>query len=801
MRLFSILAFFLPMVALGASVSVDESATPILTYTIRAKDTSPTYILSMGGADSCSVLLQSRGANMTIAPRPDASVSHNASMTEAGAISASTSGSYTLTTTAGQFSVAFSAADNSNASVTCNPNAGGGGGGAADTLEGTAPASSTENVLGITKIIPNEDPLKLIETTVASPKWVVGTTDVGRYNIDGIKAYCVDDGNGNIADSNKPWFTCPSAGTLKTKTSSLYIDHTNLSPSEVHGLVVDITAGGDTDTNAGVFTIRSSGGSQTGGDEGPNGIRLTTIGAWGAAYGSATVPATTGNYVTVPVTGVSIAQSDYVGIGKNLVLSGSSLALTRTGSTMPPGQRLDANYASAGYSTTGHMANQFNWDVTVALPSSVEADNWCMYDEVNDYYIPGNGTLGHYWLKVSDVSTDGLQFATEWHSQSADYRYPAGLRWSGAYHFAPCYTITSVDQDPSTFVTNSVTVWKTSTAAEGPTTFDVTPYGEHQMTGLKTIQSTRVPAPVDGFVATASLVSETSSGSVGGFYQLDDAFRVDVAGGCMTNDQATSCLVDRTFGAWESGFKVSAGAANTGFDYSYFNHHQGSSNAAIQIRPPTTGSNWGFPNGGNYMVTTRVYGRPEFNIWLNGNRGWGVNGKYWPLITAGTVDNHTDGNVLTWSSSDSAYVETAISAGADNFYTNLPDLGTTASYLATTTGTVSVGGWNQELIAFDLGGVTNSTFTVALPEITASSQVLSKVVIWVSPGIDITVQGHPNDATALGWNQVTTGSGTATMQFVAPATNSACKVEIFLESATSHKVMASSNCTETLSNP
>ena len=123
------------MVALGASVSVDESATPILTYTIRAKDTSPTYILSMGGADSCSVSLQSRGANMTVAPRPGASVSHYASMTEAGAINASTSGSYTLTTTAGQFSVAFSAADNSFASISCNPTGGQSSSGATDGVD------------------------------------------------------------------------------------------------------------------------------------------------------------------------------------------------------------------------------------------------------------------------------------------------------------------------------------------------------------------------------------------------------------------------------------------------------------------------------------------------------------------------------------------------------------------------------------------------------------------------------------------------------------------------------------------
>lgn len=132
----AILVAMLPMSALAVTANVDRSTTPTLTYTIRARDTSPTTILSMGGAGECSIQLQSNGATLQVAPRADAAVPHSTAMGDAAAVSTAVTGSHTFTSSAGQFSVAFTAADNSSASIICNPTGGQGATDGVDVLIG-----------------------------------------------------------------------------------------------------------------------------------------------------------------------------------------------------------------------------------------------------------------------------------------------------------------------------------------------------------------------------------------------------------------------------------------------------------------------------------------------------------------------------------------------------------------------------------------------------------------------------------------------------------------------------------------
>jgi hypothetical protein len=543
---------------------------------------------------------------------------------------------------------------------------------AGDTLQGVAPDSSSENVTGLTNILPNSNPDLLINTTIVSPKWVVGTKNEGRYNIDGIKAYCTGAGLG--VDTNKPWFTCPSAGTLKTKTGSLFIDHTNLTPSEAHPLVVNLFTGGDTDPNAASISVYASGGSQTGGDEGINGIRLTTIPNWGAAYGTATVPVTTGSYVDVSLGGISNDESKFVGVGKLLVLSGSSRVETAydgTTTTRPPGTRLDNNFASGGYG--GHTSNLYNWSIdsgTGPLPAKITADNWCVSDSANDYYIPGTATFGKFWLQIKAIEPVSREtFATHWYGQSADYRYPAGIRWSGDYTFAPCYTVTKITEQAGAtqYETTGINIYKTdadAATAETDVAIEITPYGEWTATGIKTIQSARIPVNTDGFVATSSLVQDTTNTSVGGYFQLRDAFKAEYSGGCLSAVDASSCLVDKKYAGWETGLKIPAGGAGIGMDYAYFNHHIGSGASMFQLRPPATFGNW---SGFYDAVVMKVYGYGGFNLRLHGTRGWGVGsatGKFFPLISAATVDDNnastTDGAILEWDATNDVYKEKAL---------------------------------------------------------------------------------------------------------------------------------------------
>jgi hypothetical protein len=443
--------------------------------------------------------------------------------------------------------------------------------------------------------------------------------------------------------------------------------------------------------------------------------------------------------------------------------------------------------------------------------------------------------------------------------------------------------------------TTGVTVYKTDGAANTveSTAFAVVAYGEFKSTGVKLIQSTRVPTTIDGFNATLSLQPRSSSVSYGGLYHGRYAFAAEYSGTCLTADMGTSCLPYNRYGAWDAAMYVPDGGAINGIDYGFINHHQGSGNTVIKLDPPTTESNWGYPTGGNYLNLVRVDGYGAYDIRLNGQRGWGVgSGEYFPLISAATATTHTDGQFLTWSDSDGAYIETAPglddltnvaapSPTAGNLLgwsgaawintTQMPplvghtdvvlsaspipegvtlvrnasfqwvdtplrvDLNDTATDVTITTptagqvlsydgsgwvnaapsasfsnfqaigageaalfnGSGAITSWNSSWTAVAFAG---ASFTATLPEITGTSDRHSRVEIWVEPGVTLTLEGHANDATALAFNIVTTGAGTASMTFTAPASDIACKVEVFVRG--DNEVITSSTCpTQTLSNP
>ena len=110
-----------PSAAMAVEANLAKTPTSTLTYTIRAKDTSPTDILSMGGAASCSVVASLASGSVSVVPRADASVAH--STATAGTVTLGASGPGTLTSSAGQFSVSFTAVGKSTVTVACTPGA------------------------------------------------------------------------------------------------------------------------------------------------------------------------------------------------------------------------------------------------------------------------------------------------------------------------------------------------------------------------------------------------------------------------------------------------------------------------------------------------------------------------------------------------------------------------------------------------------------------------------------------------------------------------------------------------------
>jgi len=369
---------------------------------------------------------------------------------------------------------------------------------ASDTLTGSASGSYISGVNGLSFIEWGDGEGDFIETTVTSPGWVVGTMFNPDFNTNGVKANCPTATLG--ADSSKPWFTCPSTGLLKTKTSGLYIEHINRTPNEAWPINLDLITSGDTDPNGIGIHIKGSGGSHTSGDEGANGIRLAMTPNWGNAFGTAAIPSDTGE-VAVSLSDVSESEGRYIGVGKPLVFSGSAAAFTRTPDGQPGSTVIVGN--------TKNGITKDDWAVTTTVNGTgIEAGNWCVsHDAYSIASTPGTGTESRYWLMISAIAADGLSFTTQMWGQGVDQQYPDSHLWSldpDSLSFAPCYTITGVSQDDNTKLVNGVTVWKTSSYSEaGSIDWDVVPYGEFKTTGVKVLMTADIKPISNGAAFTA----------------------------------------------------------------------------------------------------------------------------------------------------------------------------------------------------------------------------------------------------------------------------------------------------------
>ena len=112
----------LPCVGLAATSSLSKSSEKVFSYTIRAKDTDRTTLLSTNGATECSYVAQIiGGATLTL--------------TGDAAEAVSASGSGTIATTGGEFSAQFDTVSSSNVIVTCNPAGSGGSSTPATTVD------------------------------------------------------------------------------------------------------------------------------------------------------------------------------------------------------------------------------------------------------------------------------------------------------------------------------------------------------------------------------------------------------------------------------------------------------------------------------------------------------------------------------------------------------------------------------------------------------------------------------------------------------------------------------------------
>lgn len=660
---------------------------------------------------------------------------------------------------------------------------------ASDTLTGAADGSFISGVNGLSFIEWGDGTNDMIEASVTSPGWVSGTLVEPWFNIDGVKANCPTATKG--ADPAKPWYTCPTTGLLKTKTNGLYYDMVNYSPSESWPLNILLTTAGDTDPNGIGLQVKASGGSQTVGDEGANGIRVAMTPNQGNAFGTASIPATTGDFVSIPLSAVSIVDSLYIGVGKPLVFSGSAAAFTRTPASQPPSTVIVGSVKSG--------VTKADWTVTTTVNGTgIEADNWCVsHDAYNISSTPGTGTESRYWLKISAIAGDGLSFTTQWWAKGVDNKYPDSHLWSldaDSLSFAPCYTITGVSQDASTKVIDAVTVYKTSPYAEaGAIGWDVVPYGETSPTGVKVLMN----AEIKPAYSSSAFTAQNEAGFLGR-HQITTAYNVQGMA-CATDDRATSCLKDGTKGGFAYGLDIGEWGAEVGVRYKYYQGGDlGGSGRFAVIDPPTADNDWGTPYVGIPVI--EVYGNRDKSLIVSSDKGWGVGQQGFNLGYFAVVDgavSHTNGNMLVWSNTDGAYIEAAQPTPANTSFSNFPEIGDAENVLYGTGAGLTISAWDSSYTAVDIVG---ATFTVSLPEITGATDIHNRVEIWIEPGVALTVQGHTNDATVLSFNLVPTGTGTASMTFTAAATDIACKAEVFVRADNS--VMTSSTCpTQTLSNP
>lgn len=658
-----------------------------------------------------------------------------------------------------------------------------GSSGPIDTLTGAASGTLTGDINGLTTIEFGDGYRDMIETTIASPKWVAGSAIEPYFNINGIKANCPTATKG--ADPAKPWLTCPSTGILKTKTSGLYMTHTNLTPSEAWPLSINMVTGGDTDPNGIGMFVKASGGSQTGGDEGINGMRIAITPNWGNAFGTASIPATTGDFVSIPLSGTTTDNSQYIGVGKPLVFSGSSSAFTATPAAQPTATVIVGNPKLG--------TAKVDWTTTTSiLAAGAVADNWCVSHDAYNYTTPGTGTTSRYWLKISAIDPSGTSFSTEHWAQGVDQKYPDSHLWSLAANslsFAPCYTINGVSQDPATKLTNAVTVYKTDGYSEaGSIAWDVVPYGEFKMTGVKVLMTADVNPTSNSYAFAAQNELDFR-----GRHALGAGYRIE-GPSCATNNRSTSCIKDGRKGAFDYGLDIAEWGANVGFRFKYAQGDDlGAGHVPFYLDPPAAANDWGAPYVG--IPVMQIDANPDKTLIVDSARGWGVGQQGSNLGYFAVVDGavtHANGNLLKWSSSDSSYIE----VGGASPFVDYTQIGDAEEFLINLGTPDTMDNWNRTYSALDS---TGATYTVDLPEITSTADRHKRVEIFIEPGVVLTVRGHTNDRNVLGWNAVTTGPNAATMTFTAPATYG-CKADIVVRQ--DNQVWSSSTCpTQAFANP
>lgn len=468
-----------------------------------------------------------------------------------------------------------------------------------------------------------------------------------NFAFDGIKALCVTGGlpSGQNGDPAKPWETdCQGSsaeGTVeKTKTTGFMMRQHVTTAGENFAQQLTQVTGGDSDSITLHVRQFSMGGSQTGGDEGTTNIRISNQDYYWTAEGTATVPATTGQFdlyfaARIPSQDWSVAVAE----GKLIVFTGDEQT-----QTVPSG---DDTYRPAGTTKTNlpinggygaHLSNEFNWTLNAELPAGV-GEGWCFADDATEY-TSQDGVVTHHWLRISGVNGTRTAFSTEYWSQSVDRRYPPGYQWSGNYRYAPCAHIVNPIYDTApgfeTYAAGA-RIYKTTgwTSGGSPVAFQIPAYGEHKMVGIRVISASNLPVAsrVYGYEAV-NKVGVTGTTKKGRF-QHDAAFVANVSGNIQF-DRSLSDLEDGNYHAWDAGLLCLDDSCRVGMKYEFQDGHQGNASAAISVDPPGAGGNWG-EGTGNYLSLIDVEGEPTLELNLSHDDGL-MQGTD-PLVSVSEIDS------------------------------------------------------------------------------------------------------------------------------------------------------------------
>ena len=496
-----------------------------------------------------------------------------------------------------------------------------------------------------------------------SPYHARTTAITSRWAIDGEKVYCTAAGwpttrteTGWNLNTAKPWKECPATNesgtisfpaTLKTKTTALNLDHTNATASEAHALAIQLWSAGDTDPNGVHLNLWLGGGSQTGGDEGPNIMRLTVDDSTHTPSGYTVVPATVSGLDPATLVTLNVVNSGGgdavmgetatkgVGEGRLIVFKPSGGYITSTGNTIqPPGTTsggapyaIDQTepipqdrlpYAQGSFpplrgQSGGYGGHDGWWYITGADPTgwaSVEV-GWCVKDDLSDYtpavaYVPLDGSLGYedsaQWLYIRDVGTwddNGTtrpRFRTEWFSQSRDYHYPSGTLWGGNYTFAPCaHVVNPIYSDTNPSQVTSIEVFKETSwsSSSGVVEFYVPSYGDMPFQGITLTFNSKLGSGNNGTgLELIQLLGNSGPGTVqptrSGRYAMGTGLRMTTSGGAYNGEiqVINNSLKDGKYHPWDRGVECDLGACRIGIDYDYYDYHQTSGSTVISITPP-----------------------------------------------------------------------------------------------------------------------------------------------------------------------------------------------------------------------